>query len=170
MVANIDHFEYIVVDNESEALVLECNLIKKNRPKFNVLLKDDKTYPYICVDIKSDYPNVFMTRKLLNNGAKYFGPYPSVSAAREMINFIKEKFKIRQCKNFKNKDRACLNYHIKKCLAPCMNYVSKEEYKKQIDQIFVLKQFFEIYIKPPCFGFNMCCVIIHLIVISLSLY
>ena len=138
MVSLIDHFEYIVVGSEDEALILECNLIKENRPKFNVLLKDDKTYPYICVDIKSDYPNVFMTRKLLNNGAKYFGPYPSVSAAREMINFIKEKFKIRQCKNFKNKDRACLNYHIKKCLAPCMNYVSKEEYKKQIDQIIML--------------------------------
>ena len=138
MVSLIDHFEYIVVGSEDEALILECNLIKENRPKFNVLLKDDKTYPYICVDIKSDYPNVFMTRKLLNNGAKYFGPYPSVSAAREMINFIKEKFKLRQCKNFKNKDRACLNYHIKKCLAPCMNYVSKEEYKKQIDQIIML--------------------------------
>ena len=138
MVSLIDHFEYIVVGNEDEALILECNLIKKYRPKFNVLLKDDKTYPYICVDVKSDYPNVFMTRKLLNNGAKYFGPYPSVSAAREMVDFIKEKFKIRQCKNFKNKDRACLNYHIKKCLAPCMNYVSKEEYKKQIDQIIML--------------------------------
>ena len=138
MVSLIDHFEYIVVGSEDEALILECNLIKENRPKFNVLLKDDKTYPYICVDIKSDYPNVYMTRKLLNNGAKYFGPYPSVSSAREMINFIKEKFKIRQCKNFKNKDRACLNYHIKKCLAPCMNYVSKEEYKKQIDQIIML--------------------------------
>ena len=138
MVSLIDHFEYIVVGSEDEALILECNLIKKYRPKFNVLLKDDKTYPYICIDIKSDYPNVFITRRITNNGAKYFGPYASVTAAREMINFIKEKFKIRQCKNFKNKDRACLNYHIKKCLAPCMNYVSKEEYRKQIDQIIML--------------------------------
>lgn len=75
MVSLIDHFEYIVVDNEAEALILECNLIKKNRPKFNVLLKDDKTYPYIKVDVKSDFPNVFITRKILHDGAKYFGPY-----------------------------------------------------------------------------------------------
>ena len=138
MVSLIDHFEYIVVGNEDEALVLECNLIKKYRPKYNVLLKDDKTYPYICVDVKSDYPNVFITRKILNNGAKYFGPYPSSGSAREMINFIKDKFQIRQCKKFKYNDRPCLNYHIKKCLAPCQSYVSKEEYKKQIDQIIML--------------------------------
>ena len=138
MVSLIDHFEYIVVGSEDEALILECNLIKKYRPKFNVLLKDDKTYPYIKVDIKSDYPNVYMTRKLLNDGAKYFGPYANVSSAKEMMNFIKEKFQIRQCKNFKHQDRACLNYHIKKCLAPCMGYVSKEEYRKQIDQIMLL--------------------------------
>lgn len=138
MVSLIDHFEYIVVGNEDEALILECNLIKKYRPKFNVLLKDDKTYPYIKVDVKSDYPGVFMTRRIQNDGAKYFGPYPNVSAAKEMVNFIKEKFQIRQCKNFKNQDRACLNYHIKKCLAPCMGYVSKEEYAKQIEQICML--------------------------------
>ena len=92
MVSLIDHFEYIVTDNEAEALILECNLIKKNRPKFNVLLKDDKTYPYIKIDIKSDYPGVFMTRRLQNDGAKYFGPYPNVSAAKEMVSFIKEIF------------------------------------------------------------------------------
>lgn len=138
MVSLIDHFEYIVVENEDEALILECNLIKKYRPKFNVLLKDDKTYPYIKVDVKSDYPGVFMTRKIINDGAKYFGPYPNVSSAKEMVSFIKEKFQIRQCKNFKNRDRACLNYHIKKCLAPCMGYVSKEEYRKQIDGICLL--------------------------------
>ena len=138
MVSLIDHFEYIVVGSEDEALILECNLIKKYRPKFNVLLKDDKTYPYIKIDIKSDYPSVFMTRKIQNDGAKYFGPYPNVAAAKEMVSFIKEKFKIRQCKNFKNQDRACLNYHIKKCLAPCMGYVSKEEYREQINQISML--------------------------------
>lgn len=138
MVSLIDHFEYIVVGSEDEALILECNLIKKYRPRFNVLLKDDKTYPYIRIDVKSDYPNIYMTRRLLNDGAKYFGPYASSGSAKEMINFIKEKFQIRQCKNFKNKDRACLNYHIKKCLAPCMGYVSKEEYRKQIDQIIML--------------------------------
>lgn len=138
MVSLIDHFEYIVVGSEDEALILECNLIKKYRPKFNVLLKDDKTYPYIKIDMKADYPGVFMTRRVQNDGAKYFGPYPNVSAAKEMVSFIKEKFQIRQCKNFRNQDRACLNYHIKKCLAPCMGYVSKEEYKEQINQIALL--------------------------------
>ena len=135
MVALIDHFEYIVVDNETEALILECNLIKKNRPKFNVLLKDDKTYPYIKVNVKDDFPNVYVTRKILNDGARYFGPYASAGAAKEMVDFIKEKFKIRQCKSFKYKDRPCLNYHIKKCFAPCMGYISKEEYREQINQI-----------------------------------
>ena len=138
MVSLIDHFEYIVVGSEDEALILECNLIKKYRPKFNVLLKDDKTYPYIKVDIKSEYPSVFMTRKIQNDGAKYFGPYANVSSAKEMVSFIKEKFQIRQCKNFRNQDRACLNYHIKKCLAPCMKFVSREDYMKQIDQICLL--------------------------------
>ena len=135
MVALIDHFEYIVTDNEAEALILECNLIKKNMPKFNVLLKDDKTYPYIKVNIKADYPDVYITRRILNDGAKYFGPYANSGAAKEMIEFIKSKFKIRQCRSFKYKDRPCLNYHIKKCLAPCMGYISKEEYRKQIDEI-----------------------------------
>ena len=135
MVSLIDHFEYIVTDNEAEALILECNLIKKNMPKFNVLLKDDKTYPYIKVNIKAEYPDVYITRRILNDGAKYFGPYANAGAAKEMIEFIKSKFKIRQCRSFKYKDRPCLNYHIKKCLAPCMGYVSREEYMKQIDEI-----------------------------------
>lgn len=138
MVSLIDHFEYIVVSSEDEALILECNLIKKYRPRFNVLLKDDKTYPYIRVDIKADYPSIFMTRRLQNDGARYFGPYASSGSAKEMIAFIKERFQVRQCKNFRNQDRACLNYHIKKCLAPCMGYVTKEEYHKQIDPIMLL--------------------------------
>ena len=135
MVSLIDHFEYIVVDNEAEALILECNLIKKNRPKFNVLLKDDKTYPYIKIDVKSDYPNVTITRRIVNDGSKYFGPYANPGAAKEMLDFIKQKYKIRQCKNFRSETRACLNYHINRCLGPCMGYVSKEDYKKQIDEI-----------------------------------
>ncbi len=138
MVTLIDHFEYIVVDNEAEALILECNLIKKNRPKFNVLLKDDKTYPYIKIDIKSDFPNVIITRRLINDGSKYFGPYANPGAAKEMVNFIKQKYKIRQCRNFKSTTRACLNYHIKRCLAPCVGLVSKEDYRKQIDEIIDL--------------------------------
>lgn len=135
MVSLVDYFEYIVVNNEAEALILECNLIKKYRPKFNVLLKDDKTYPYIKIDIKSDFPNVIITRRLLNDGAKYFGPYANPGAAKEMVDFIKSKYKIRQCRSFKSTQRACLNYHIKKCFAPCVGYISKEEYRKQIDEI-----------------------------------
>ena len=138
MVSLIDHFEYIVVDNEAEALILECNLIKKNRPKFNVLLKDDKTYPYIKIDIKSDFPNVIITRRLINDGSKYFGPYANPGSAKEMVNFIKQKYKIRQCRNFKSTTRACLNYHIKRCMAPCCGLVTKEEYRKQIDEIIDL--------------------------------
>ena len=135
MVSLIDHFEYIVVDNEAEALILECNLIKKYSPRYNILLKDDKTYPYIKIDIKSDYPNVTITRKIINDGSKYFGPYANPGAAKEMLDFIKQKYKIRQCKNFRSETRACLNYHINRCLGPCMGYVSKEDYRKQIDEI-----------------------------------
>ena len=138
MVSLIDHFEYIVVDNEAESLILECNLIKENRPKFNVLLKDDKTYPYIRIGMKEEYPSIFITRRVLNDGAKYFGPYANPGAAKEMLNFIKEKFQIRQCKNFKFNDRACLNYHIKRCPAPCMRYITPEEYRVQINQIIML--------------------------------
>ncbi|MGN1300614.1 MAG: excinuclease ABC subunit UvrC [Clostridia bacterium] len=135
MVANVDHFEYIVCDNEAEALILECNLIKKNMPKFNVLLKDDKTYPYIKINVKADYPDLYITRRIMNDGAKYFGPYANAGSAKEMIEFIKSRYKIRQCRSFKYKDRPCLNYHIKKCMAPCMGYVTKEEYRKQINEI-----------------------------------
>ena len=138
MVSLIDHFEYIVVDNEAEALILECNLIKKNRPKFNVLLKDDKTYPYIKIDLKSDYPGVFMTRRVVNDGSKYFGPYANPGSAKEMIDFIKGKYKIRQCRVLKERTRPCLNYHIGRCLAPCVGYVDKEEYGKQIKEIMEL--------------------------------
>ena len=138
MVSLIDHFEYIVVDNEAEALILECNLIKKNRPKFNVLLKDDKTYPYIKIDVKSDFPGVYITRRVINDGSKYFGPYANPGAAKEMVDFIKQKYKIRQCRILKERTRPCLNYHIKRCMAPCMGYVTKEEYRKQIDEIIDL--------------------------------
>ena len=138
MVSLIDHFEYIVVDNEAESLILECNLIKENRPKFNVLLKDDKTYPYIRIGMKEEYPSIYITRKIANDGARYFGPYANPGAAREMLNFIKEKFMIRQCKNFKFNDRPCLNYYIKKCPAPCMKYITHDEYMVTINQIIML--------------------------------
>ena len=138
MVSLVNYFEYIVTDNEAEALILECNLIKKNMPKFNVLLKDDKTYPYIKINVRADYPEVYITRRIINDGSKYFGPYANAGAAKEMVDFIKDKFKIRQCKNFKYKDRPCLNYHIKKCFALCMGYISKEEYRKNIDEVIAL--------------------------------
>ncbi len=138
MVSLIDHFEYIVVDNEAEALILECNLIKKNRPKFNVLLKDDKTYPYIKIDVKSEYPGVYYTRRVINDGSKYFGPYANPGAAKEMMDFIKERYKIHQCRMLKERTRPCLNYHIGRCLAPCMGNVDKEEYRKQVDEIIDL--------------------------------
>lgn len=138
MVSLIDNFEYIVTDNEAEALILECNLIKKYRPKFNVLLKDDKTYPYIKIDVKSKYPRVIITRKIINDGARYFGPYANPGYAKEMLDFLKTKFKIIQCKNFPKNNRACLNYHIDKCQAPCIGKISSEEYKRQINQIIML--------------------------------
>lgn len=138
MVALVDHFEYIVTDNESEALILECNLIKKNMPKFNVLLKDDKTYPYIKVTVKEDFPRVFTTRKVLNDGARYFGPYANTGAANEMLDFIRTRYQIRQCKVFKSRTRPCLNYQIKKCSAPCSGKISKEEYREEINQIIGL--------------------------------
>ena len=96
MVSLVNYFEYIVTDNEAEALILECNLIKKNMPKFNVLLKDDKTYPYIKINVRADYPEVYITRRIINDGSKYFGPYANPGAAKEMLDFIKQKYKIRQ--------------------------------------------------------------------------
>ena len=138
MVSLIDHFEYIVVDNEAEALILECNLIKKNRPKFNVLLKDDKTYPYIKIDLKSEFPGVYITRRVINDGSKYFGPYANPGSAKEMLDFIRQKYKIHQCRNLKQRTRPCLNYPIKRCLAPCMGYVKRDEYLKQINEIIDL--------------------------------
>lgn len=138
MVSLIDHFEYIVTDNEAEALILECNLIKKNRPRFNVLLKDDKSYPYIKVTLNEEYPSVYITRNLKKDGSKYFGPYANPGSSKEMVDFIKSKFKIRQCRNFKQNRRVCLNYHIGRCLGPCANDVSKEEYRKEIDKIMMI--------------------------------
>ena len=138
MVALVDHFEYIVTDNESEALILECNLIKKNMPKFNVLLKDDKTYPYIKVTVKEEFPRAFTTRKVLNDGARYFEPYASSGATNEMLDFIRSRYQIRQCKIFKSRTRPCLNYQIKKCSAPCSGKISKQQYREEINQIIGL--------------------------------
>ena len=135
MVDNAFSFDVIVTNSEFEALTLECSQIKLHSPKYNILLKDDKTYPYIKITLNEEYPTIYTTRKILNDGAKYFGPYANSGSAKEMVDFIKQKFKIRQCRNFKSNKRVCLNYHIGRCLGPCVNNVSKEEYRKQIDEI-----------------------------------
>lgn len=134
MVSNIAYFEYIVTDSETEALVLECTLIKKHRPKYNILLKDDKHYPYIKVTINEAWPKIFMTRVLKNDGAKYFGPYMGMSTVKNTLDIIQKIFIPPTCnKKFPDdigKSRPCLNYHIKNCFAPCIGNVTPEEYKK----------------------------------------
>lgn len=142
MVKNIAEFEYIITDSEMEALILECNLIKKYRPRYNILLKDDKHYPFIKITVNEDFPRIFITRIRAKDGAKYFGPYTEVSAIYETINLIKKIFPIRNCrlsiKSNSEPIKPCLNYHIKLCMAPCAGYVSKDEYGKIIKKIIDL--------------------------------
>ncbi|MCB2353298.1 excinuclease ABC subunit UvrC [Clostridium estertheticum] len=132
MVKNIAEFEYIVTDSEMEALILECNLIKKYSPRYNILLKDDKHYPFIKITINEEFPRVFVTRNIANDGGKYFGPYTDSSAVYSTIELIKQIFPLRTCRrNIKEGvlyDRPCLNYHIGLCKAPCTGYISKEDY------------------------------------------
>lgn len=139
MVKNIAEFEYIVTDSEMEALILECNLIKKHSPKYNISLKDDKFYPFIKITTNEDFPRVFITRNFAKDGNKYFGPYPNSGAVHETIKLIRKIFPLRTCKKliFENgkHTRPCLNYHIKKCNAPCEGHISKDEYKRMIDEI-----------------------------------
>lgn len=139
MVANIAEFEYIVTDSELEALVLECNLIKKHKPRYNILLKDDKSYPYIKVTTNEEYPRILMTRKIEKDGAKYFGPYSSSTTVRETIDLVKKIFTIRTCNRQLPRDigkqRPCLNYYIKQCLAPCQGYISQEAYRQIIKDV-----------------------------------
>ena len=142
MVKNIKSFEYIITDSELEALILECNLIKKYRPKYNVLLRDDKTYPYIKVTINEDYPRVLKVRKVLRDKAKYFGPYTNVEAVNDTLEVIRNIYPIRTCnvdidRAIKNNMRPCLNLHIKRCVGPCTGNVSKEEYNKMIEEIIL---------------------------------
>ena len=138
MVARIVRFEYIITDSELEALVLECNLIKEHRPKYNTMLKDDKTYPYIKVTVDEEFPRVLFSRTMKKDKARYFGPYTSAGAVNDTIELIHKLWKIRTCsRNLPKdigKDRPCLNYHIKQCLAPCQGYISKEDYGKQVAQ------------------------------------
>lgn len=139
LVKNIAEFEYIVTDSEMEALILECNLIKKHSPRYNIALKDDKFYPFIKITVNEDYPRVFVTRNYAKDGSKYFGPYTNGTAVYETITLINKIFPLRTCRlNIKEGGepiRPCLNYHIKKCLGPCAGYISKADYGKMIKDI-----------------------------------
>lgn len=136
MVSLIARFEYIVTDSELEALVLENNLIKENSPKYNTLLKDDKTYPYIKVTVGEDYPRILFSRTMKKDKSRYFGPYTSAAAVKDTIELLNKLYQLRTCNRVLPRDigieRPCLNYHIKQCLAPCQGYVSKEEYRRQV--------------------------------------
>ena len=136
MVSLIARFEYIVTDSELEALVLENNLITENSPKYNTLLKDDKTYPYIKVTVGEDYPRILFSRTMKKDKSRYFGPYTSAAAVKDTIELLNKLYQLRTCNRVLPRDigieRPCLNYHIKQCLAPCQGYVSKEEYRQQV--------------------------------------
>lgn len=136
MVSLIARFEYIVTDSELEALVLENNLIKEHSPKYNTLLKDDKTYPYIKVTVGEDYPRILFSRTMKKDKSKYFGPYSSAAAVKDTIELLNKLYQLRTCSRNLPRDigldRPCLNYHIKQCLAPCQGYVSKEQYREQV--------------------------------------
>ena len=139
MVTHITRFEYIVTDSELEALVLECTLIKEHRPKYNTMLKDDKTYPFIKVTVNEPYPRVLFSRTMKKDKAKYFGPYTSSTAVKDVIELVRRIYMVRSCNRTLprdcGKDRPCLYYHMKQCTAPCQGNVSEEEYKKNIAQV-----------------------------------
>ena len=138
MVSLIHHFEYIVTDSELEALVLENNLIKEHRPKYNTMLMDDKTYPYIKVTVSEDYPRVLFSRQMKKDKSKYFGPYTSAGAVKDTIDLINKLYHLRTCNKSLPKEigngRPCLNYHIHQCMAPCQGMISKEEYSKNVSE------------------------------------
>ena len=140
MISLIDHFEYIVVGSEMEALVLECNLIKENRPKYNTMLMDDKTYPFIKVTVNEPFPRVYLTRKHISDGARYFGPYTDVDAARSTLNMLNDLYRIRRCRKAIPDgglpgERACLYSHMQQCDAPCTGAVSSADYRESIERI-----------------------------------
>ena len=136
MVTHIARFEYIITDSELEALVLECNLIKEHRPKYNTMLMDDKTYPFIKVTVQEDFPRVLFARQMYKDKAKYYGPYTSAAAVKDTIDLIHKLYGIRTCNRqlpkMQGKERPCLNYHIHQCPAPCQGYISKEEYGESV--------------------------------------
>ena len=131
MVSHVADFETILTHSEVEALILECNLIKKHRPRYNISLKDDKTYPYLKLTMADPYPRLMMTRRILKDGAKYFGPYTDVTAMHESVKLLRKMFPMRTCRNM-NVDRPCLEYHIKRCIAPCTGKVDRDEYMAMV--------------------------------------
>lgn len=140
MVSHVEEFEYIVTDSEMEALILENNLIKEYKPPYNILLRDDKTYPYIKVTLAEDFPRVIKTRKVINDGSKYYGPYSNAFAVNDMVDMLQRVFKIRSCKrdikrSIERKERPCLDYYIKICDGPCLGIVPKEEYAKTVREV-----------------------------------
>ena len=139
MVTHITRFEYIITDSELEALVLECNLIKEHRPKYNTMLKDDKSYPFIKVTVNEPYPRVLFARRMKKDKARYFGPYTSGGAVKDVIELVRKLYQVRSCnRNLlrdTGKDRPCLYYHMKQCKAPCQGYISQEEYRKNINKV-----------------------------------
>ena len=138
MVSRVKRFEYIITDSEVEALILECNLIKEHRPKYNTMLMDDKAYPFIRITVNEDFPRIMLARSMKKDSSKYFGPYPSATAVKDTIDLLAKIYKIRTCNRKLPKDmgqgRPCLNYQIGKCDAPCMGYVSKEDYGKKVKE------------------------------------
>lgn len=142
MVSHVSYFEYIVTDSEMEALVLECNLIKEHRPRYNTMLMDDKAYPYIRITVEEDFPRVMLAHKQVRDKSRYFGPYPSGLAVKDTLELVHKLFGIRTCNRVlprdMKKERPCLNYHIGQCMGPCQGYVTKEEYNRQIDRVIQL--------------------------------
>ncbi|MGE5561433.1 MAG: excinuclease ABC subunit UvrC [Chloroflexota bacterium] len=137
MVAQIDSFEFITTDNEVEALILESNLIKKHKPWYNIRIRDDKHYPYLRVSLNEDFPRITIARRVVKDGARYFGPYPNASAVRETIELARRLFPYRSCASIEGKPRPCLNYQIRRCLAPCQGYVSREDYGAMIKDLML---------------------------------
>lgn len=135
MVSHIADFEIIMTHSEVEALILECNLIKKHRPHYNISLKDDKSYPYVKVTVQEEYPRVFLTHRVTKDGARYFGPYTDVTAVHQSLKLLRRLFPLRTCRHLQ--DRPCLEYHIKRCLAPCVGKVTKEDYAAMIRAVLL---------------------------------
>lgn len=136
LVTNITHFEVILTETEAEALILECSMIKKHKPKFNVMLKDDKAYPYIRIRTGQDFPRLEWTRKVIKDGSRYFGPFVSAYAAKQVLQLLNETLMLRDCSDntFKHRSRPCILYQMKRCTAPCVNLISKEQYHQDIQK------------------------------------